>query len=233
MIHSRRLLQAALAVVTLALTCCATAPAVEEPEYHPDDTKAPAGFKLDKNELLTDEELQDITHVVPDEIQEALVHTRYKHESFLATYSSGGRRAADSIARAALAHRINPKVLIVLSQLVGQLVSARDYPLPAARVEYLFSCGCDRGRCDQASGGFDAQIECAAAHLGDAMQRTSDGEPTAHGFAVATESRTDDGVVVRPKNAATAALYDFVGNASEAHGGAWLFALLWNKDGWL
>jgi hypothetical protein len=249
--NGARLVLPALCMLAAGLAVLAgcAAEVVPRPDYHPDDRLVRKGFVFDKNLLLSDEELRDLTKNQPNGIQEKLEKTRYNRPSFLAVYRSNNTerpwqspsgassfnvRPADAIARLSVEHRLNPKLFLVLSQLVGQLISATSFPQPAGRVEYTFGCGCSsEGVCDAEEGGYHVQIACIAGEVRDAMDRLGRGEPTLRGWQTGKTKRSVDGVTVKPTNDATAALYDVLGEVSEGEGGAWLFAVLWSKEGWL
>ncbi|MEZ5980533.1 MAG: hypothetical protein R3F34_20300 [Planctomycetota bacterium] len=206
----------------------------DAPEMHPDDVLPRAGFRFERDTLLSDADMRDVTFARVDAIQRSLDKTRYNQPSFLATYRSHGVLASQALERSAKAHRISPRVLLVFSQLVGQLVSARSYPLPPSRVEYAFGCGCTiKETCEQSAGGYGEQVECLAKRLAASMATLEKGGTTPAGYAVGKVKVTLDGVRVTPSNAATAAVYDVLQDVSEGKGGAWLFAVLASKEGWL
>jgi hypothetical protein len=222
--------------VGLALACvCSSACAEPDaPQMHPDDMLPRAGFRFDKDTLLSDADMRDVTFARADAIQRSFDKTRYNQPSFLATYRSHGVLASQAVERSAKAHRISPRVLLVFSQLIGQLVSARSYPLPPSRVEYAFGCGCTmKETCEQSEGGYGEQVECLAKRLAASMTTLETGGATPSGYAVGKSTVTLDGARVTPSNAATAAVYDVLQDVSEREGGAWLFAVLASKEGWL
>lgn len=225
------------AVIASALVACAAcAPvdaAVFTPTYHADDRAPSAGF--DPNALIDDAVLADVTW---DDaaVQRYLERTHYAARSFLAVYHSGDCgesgtwcSAAHAIAVSSQRHAVNARVLLAFAEVEGQLLSAPDYPLPSARVEYAFACGCDVNGCDPAAAGFDVQVECLAAKLAAARDAAASGGATSRGARVGESFTTLDGVTVVPANAATAAVYDVLPDVSVGAGGAWMVSTLTPK----
>jgi hypothetical protein len=105
-------------------------------------------------------------------------------------------------------------------------VGEQFYPSPAARVEYVFGCGCSApARCDPALAGFDVQLECLARTLRTSLDEiTTDGQ-TAGGWGPGKTTTTLDEQQVTPANAATAVLYQYSPKVGAGSSGNWLF---WN-----
>lgn len=83
--------------------------------------------------------------------------------------------------------------------------------------------------------GFDNQAECAAGTLSRSMDRAVTSTGTVSGWARNGAKATQDGVIVTPKNAATAALYTYTpwvgeaGGGREGVGGASLRFAVWDR----
>jgi hypothetical protein len=99
-------------------------------------------------------------------------------------------------------------------------------------VEYVFGCGCARGttQCDPALAGFDLQVDCLGRQLRANLDAVAASGHTPSGWAPGVAMSTLDGARVTPKDASTAALYDYAPLvAYQKAGGSWLFWNVWEK----
>ncbi len=191
-----------------------------------------AGGTFDENEIVSLASFTDANGIAEAAIQTFLEATPYGAASFLSTYSSNGVRADDAILQAAARYTLNPLVFLVAAEEAQGLVSLSTYPTTPARVEYVFNCGCAESQtsCDPLKAGFDVQVSC----LGNALRESLDAiAATGHtdgGWAPSTPSTTLDGAKVKPSDASTAAIYQYLPTVAVGKaGGTWLFWNLWKK----
>jgi hypothetical protein len=193
---------------------------------------APADVPFDPGSIVDTASFTDAQNFsTANEIQQFLQKTPYNHASFLTTYVSGGIRASEAIALASERYQINPLVFLVRAEVDGGLIAASTYPLPPAKVEYVFGCGCPGGGapCDPALGGFDKQVDCLGRALRASLSLAcGPSGATPGGWAVGKTSTTIDGVNVTPSSEATAALYQYTPVVAQgAAGGSWMFFNVW------
>lgn len=205
--------------------------------------KAAAESKeLDRNDILDDVSMTDATSMTATQVQTFLERTPYGVRSVLAGYQPKGKLASRIIADTAKEYEINPMVLLVRVQLAQNLVSrktASDLELDRA-----FGCGCtdsesgasdtdDAGAkgtsskptssattCARELEGFENQARCSASTLRRAMDALAGADgATRSGWAKGKPKKTRDGIVVTPKNDATAALYGYLPWVGKLGGG--------------
>jgi hypothetical protein len=189
------------------------------------------GAAFDANEILDSPSMQDEQGLVLGDVQAFLQRPPYGAPSFLSDYTSNGLSAAEAIEQAAQRYALNPLVFLVRAQMDQGLIGSSTYPLPAARVEYAFGCGCAApGACDAAYAGFDIQVACLGTALRDSLDQIAASGSTAGGWGPGATSTTRDSVQITPHDDSTAALYQYtpVVAAGKA-GGNWLFWNLWQK----
>lgn len=171
-----------------------------------EDELSEPGF--DRNRLVSDEAFTDWEAMDAEQIQAFLDDTPYGNRSRLATYSSGGKTAAQGIADAAAKYHINPLAILVRAQMEQSLI-AKTQPSQFA-LDYAFGCGCpDGGSCSTQWKGFHKQAECMAGHMRDYLDDQDGGGETIAGWKVGRAKKTLDPQWVTPKNKATAALYTY------------------------
>lgn len=200
------------------------------PEVPPDDLVEQVGYKADgstfnQHLLVEDAVFTDADYLTETEVQAFFEASPYATRSFLADYSVGGRSAARVVVDAAQAWRINPLVLLTKLQVEMGLVSRLEAP-SAYRLEHAMGCACpDGAACSAAEAGFDSQVDCAGRvfrwYLDDLAEKGS----TISGWTVSKSRQTLDGEWVKPRSAATAALYTYTPWVLRGEGGNWLF---WN-----
>jgi hypothetical protein len=218
----------------LALICaCSSGPQWVWP---PADFTSQGG-DFDPNTLIDQTASLTDTSSLPMEstVQSFLLQTPYGGSSFLATYASNGVSAARAITLTATTYQLNPLLFLVRAEMDQALLSLATYPVPAARVEYAFGCGCDvtpsqttpNPTCDPSLAGFDKQVDCLARTMRSYLDGVCGATgTTAGGWAQGTMTTTNDGVVVTPANQATAALYQYTPLVLQGFaGGNWFF---WN-----
>ncbi|MFO0675635.1 MAG: hypothetical protein U0169_03815 [Polyangiaceae bacterium] len=214
-----------VAVAVVFAACAKEAPektVLQGPDLSvPEQTFDPGG-------LIDVAEFTDVDALDLEQLQGFFFRTPYGRGSFLETYQSNGVRAANAIQRAATKFRINPIVLLVRAQMEQGLVGEEFYPFPPKRVEYVFGCGCPGvGDCDPAYAGFDLQAECLAGALRRSLDEIAASGVTAGGWGPDRETSTLDGEKVTPKNAATAALYQYTPKVGLKESSNWLFWRIW------
>ncbi len=168
------------------------------------------GAEFDADEILDSPSMQDPQAMTLAQVQAFLSRPPYGAPSFLSDYTSNGLSAAEAILTAAQRFALNPLVFLVRAQMDQGLVGLTTYPLPAARVEYAFGCGCAApGTCDAAYAGFDVQVACLGAALRDSLDQIAAGGSTAGGWGPGMASTTRDDVQITPRDDSTAALYAY------------------------
>lgn len=184
------------------------------------------------NVIVTDGELEEGAGGV-DAVQSFLegAGNPYGRASFLATYQSHGLRASDAVLSSARRWRLNPLLFLVQAQAAQGLIGQDTYPSPPERVEYVFDCGCvAAASCDVALAGFDRQVDCLGREIRAALDAIEAGGVTVSGFGPGVSTLTLDGVLVRPSNRDTAALYERTPTVADGKaGGTWLLWNLWNR----
>ncbi|MBX3228673.1 MAG: hypothetical protein KIT84_08475 [Labilithrix sp.] len=165
------------------------------------------------------------------DVQRFLERTPWDRPSWLAKESvvlmnelpRGPVPVSEAVVRTAQAHNINPVLLLARMQVEKSLVAASAPPPASVRA---FALGCEKptaaypnGR-DPAHASLEVQLECAAATLENQFARARSGKGK---FMVWGETATEDGVLVRPAEAATAALYAYTPvEGTKAKNGNWL-----------
>lgn len=176
---------------------------------------------FDANDVLDDTSLRDSEAMTEDDVQHFLEETPWGNASVLATYEEGGMTAAQIMTAAAKKHGINPLEMIVRVQMEQGLVKKTTASDKA--INYAFGCGCPSAPVCKTSPekytGFANQAECAAGTLARSMERAVTTKGTVSGWARNRAKSSEDGVMVTPANAATAALYTYTPWVGEAGGG--------------
>ncbi len=199
----------------------------------PDDTPALAyeAGPFDKNDVLTDGELTDSGALDVTLVQAFLNKNPYGWKSVLATYTTGGKTAAQAIVDAAKAHGINPIVVLTRLQLEQSLIGKETATQKA--LDYAMGCGCpDNQQCNPAYKGFGKQVDCMAARFRSYLDDLGDGGTTVAGFGVGKGKKTLDGYTVTPENQATAAIYTYTPWVSSAKNHRKIWALFADTVGY-
>jgi hypothetical protein len=218
----------------LALAACAAPddsafPEHDEPsdfeEVPPgDDGKAdvagiPATF--DRHLVMSDELFTRTGAVTVEGLQAFFEETPYGR-SWLADELIDGRLASEVIVEVAVAHELNPVMLVARMQVEKSLVSKTVRPAQS-KIDYAFGCGCpDNRACNPAYRGLDRQLDCAATTL----RRWYDGSVAGDGlWVLGVAKRTLDPSWITPRSHATASLYAYTPWVQQGYGGNWL---VWN-----
>ena len=184
------------------------------------------GYGFDPHFLIEDDVFVDAEFLSTDDLQVFFEATPYGKRSFLATYTVDGISAAEMIKGAATEWQINPLVLLVKLQVETSLVFEHEIPTQH-RIDRAMGCGCpdDDPSCSGAPRGLRGQIDCAARVFRAYLTELQQGRQTRSGWRVDRSKNTLDPQSVRPRNAATAALYTYTPWVLTRQGGNWLF---WN-----
>ncbi len=227
----KRALPAGVAARVLLVVSCASACTGGGSTSVLQSSDLTAGSGFDASELVPLTALQDAATLDAAHVSAFLAATPYGHASFLSSYASHGQSAASSIVSAAQAYALNPLLFLVRAEMDQGLVGAASYPSPAARVEFAFGCGCAApGQCDAAYEGFDVQVRCLGAALRQSLDAVAARGKTDGGWGPGLPSTTLDGVRVTPRDASTAALYQYTPVVALGQpGGNWLLWNLWQR----
>lgn len=179
----------------------------------------PATF--DRHLVMTDALFTATTAVDVEGLQAFFEVTPYGR-SWLADERIDGRLASEVIVEVAIAHELNPVMLVARMQVEKSLVSKTVRPAQS-KIDYAFGCGCpDNRACNPAYRGLDKQLDCAATTL----RKWYDGSVAGDGlWVVGTSKRTLDPLSVNPRSHATASLYAYTPWVQQGYGGNWL---VWN-----
>ncbi len=174
--------------------------------------------EFDRNAVLDDKSLRDVGAMTVEDVQSFLEETPYDGEaSVLATYEENGKTAAAIIHEKATEHGINPLELLVRLQMDKGLISKKT--AKGNDIKHAFACGCPNTSVCAKYEGFTNQADCAAGTLRRSMDRATTATGTVSGWARSRSKQTEDGLMVTPKNSATAALYTYTPYVGEAGGG--------------
>ena len=191
----------------------------------PDDWQGKADAapsRFDKNTIVYDDWFGDSDYVDAAMVQAFFEDTPYGTRSFLADYKIGDRTAAELVVEAAVAHGINPMLLVTRMQGEQGLVAKTVKP-SAYRLDRAFGCGCpDGSSCMRTYSGFDKQLDCAAGTLQTHYQGSVGGAGKYVYWDKGVSGQTLDPLWVKPSNHATAALYTYTPWVSVGAGGNWL-----------
>ncbi|HEY5928457.1 MAG TPA: hypothetical protein VIV11_42515 [Kofleriaceae bacterium] len=192
-------------------------------EVDPEDAKAdglPATF--DQNFIVTDALLIESLSMSVEEVQKFFENNPYGTRSWLASYKVGDMTAAEMVVESAVAHDINPLILIARMQVETSLVSKTSAPT-TRMINRALGCGCpDGGSCNPAYSGLRSQLDCGAKTL----RRWYDASIAGTGQWLKGRTRsTLDKRRVTPLNHATASFYAYTPWVLVGSGGAWL---AWN-----
>jgi hypothetical protein len=198
------------------------------PEDLVDQSGKADGSTFDATRLMDDAVFEDTAYLTASEVQALLEETPYSGtRSFLADVKSAtGLPLSQVIVDLSVAYRINPLVLIVKLQVEASLVAKTKAP-GKFLLDRAMGCGCHDGDASCANGelGLIPQIECAASELRRYLDDLDTKGHTVSGWSVGKSKLTSDGISLRPKNRATAALYTYTPWVLKGTGGNWLF---WN-----
>ena len=197
-------------------------PAIAEDLVVVSSGKADAFFNPDN--LIEDAVFMDAEYMSADEILGFFQTNPYGGRSFLTDYEEDNMSAAEIVADAASEFGINPLVLLTKIQVESSLIYATAAPT-LTLLNRATGCGCHDGMsyCSAGAKGFRRQVRCAAEAFQSYLQDLTDGGQTISGWQVGVAKMAQDDVLVRPENAATAALYTYTPWVLPYQGGNWLF----------
>jgi hypothetical protein len=187
-------------IALVLLLCCACAG-----DAPPDDeldvlASTPGG--LDRNRLIEDSDLVGDQSVTVAQIQKLLVN----HGSALATYSEGGRTAAQWIVQESVAKQISPVYMVARIETESSLIRSGTLN----KLRQATGCACpDNVPCDPAFAAFGLQVRCAAELMRGYLNDLAAKNSTITGWGVGIGRSTFDPCWVVPQNRATAALYTY------------------------
>lgn len=192
------------------------------------------GTSFDKNSVLSDAALRDVSAMSTEDVQAFLEKTPWGHASILSAYEEDGKSAALIIHDAAKSYGINPLALLVRVQTEQSLVYKES--ASESSVFSAFGCGCpSTSTCSVQYQGFTKQADCAASTLSRSLDSALTSEGTASGWKKGVSKRTEDDILITPKNAATAALYTYTpwvgesGGGKQGVGGTSLYYDVWKR----
>ncbi len=217
-------------ILVALLTGCMTGDEYTGEHDEPADFEVGAGdgkadeadATFSRHDVVSDAVFTDATSMTVAEVQAFLEASPYDNTSWLATYTSGSRTAAQMIVEAATNHDISPLMLLSRMQVEATLVSKAARP-STSRINAALGCGCHDGRaCYSGYSGLAAQLECGA----DTLRKWYDASIEGDGiFNRGVAKRTLDPLTVTPTNHATASLYAYTPWVLVGRGGNWL---VWN-----
>lgn len=185
----------------LFLPCLLSLACVGDP---PDDPAAqfsmPGG--LDRNRLIEDADLEGDQAVTVGQIQALLEH----QGSALATFSEGGRTAAQWIVGESIAQHVSPIYMVARIETESSLIRSGTL----SKLRQATGCACPDGApCDPSFAAFGLQVRCAAELVRGYLDDLDSHGATITGWAVGAGRSTFDPCWVVPQNRATAALYTY------------------------
>jgi hypothetical protein len=185
--------------IAITLLLCACAAEAPDPE-HDNIRSTPGG--LDRHHLLDDAELEGDQSVTVAQIQALLAD----QGSALASYSEGGRTAAQWIVQESIAQHISPIYMIARIETESSLIRSGSL----SKIKQATGCACpDGAACDPAFAGFGLQVRCAAELVRGYLADLDADNSTITGWGVGIGRNTFDPCWVVPQTRATAALYTY------------------------
>lgn len=185
----------------LAIVCLLSACAAEAPVDETDGIRLTPGG-LDRHRLLEDADLEGDQAVTVAQIQALL----QDQGSALASYSEGGRTAAQWIVQESKAKQISPVYMVARIETESSLIRSGTLN----KLKQATGCACpDGAACDPALAGFGLQVRCAAELVRGYLTDLDAKGSTITGWRVGVGRNTSDPCWVVPQNRATAALYTY------------------------
>lgn len=173
----------------------------EPPDDDPDDLRSTPGG-LDRNRLLEDTDIEGGQAITTAQVQALLE----KYGSALATFSEGGKTAAQTIVGESLANGISPLYMVARIETESSLIRSGTL----SKIRQATGCGCpDGAACDPAFAAFNLQVRCAAQLIRGYLTDLTAKNSTITGWGVGVGKSTSDPCWVVPANRATAALYTY------------------------
>jgi len=178
-------------------------------------------FSFDKNYLMSDDELNSCNIKDESHVQKFLE----EKGSFLASYSPDGQSAARIIAREAEHYNVSACWILATLQKEQSLITIKDPE--QGRLDWAMGYACPSGGgCNPKYKGFEKQVRSASAQIEEGYRQN----PENYTFQVGKETKTEDGEIVKPKNFATAANYNYTPVVGPP-GGNYLLVKAWSDFG--
>ena len=223
-------MRALLIITPAAILGCGSSSTPGESVLHPLDLELPdEAESFDADNVLSSVEFADTSDATLVKLNEFLANTPYGTASFLSNYRAGSVSASSALMHAATAFGVHPAALLARLEMEQGLVALTRYPPTAARVEYVFRCGCAGAECDPALAGLDKQLDCMALRWANARDRIAREGATLGGWSIGMEKESTDGVLVTPNNAATCAMYEELGEVGDGSRGTSLFYAVFTR----
>ena len=213
----------ATSVAIFAFAACSG----ESEDAHTDGDIGNQGAELafSASSLLSDADFTDTGALTAAQIQSYLEHPCCGTGSSLATYSQGGKTAAEAISEAATASGINPIEFLVRLQVERSLICQ---PASTYKIDEALSCGCpDNSSCSSMFAGFDKQVTCAGDAFKKYLTNIKNTGDSGYGWGPHKTTVSSDKYKVTPDDAATAALYTYT--PWVYNGGNYLHWQVWNS----
>ena len=157
---------------------------------------------VDRHRLIEDADLVGDQTVTVGQIQKLLEN----HGSALATYSEGGRTAAQWIVQESQKQSISPVYMVARIETESSLIRSGTL----SKIRQATGCACPDGvPCDPNFAGFGTQVRCAAELVRGYIRDLDAKNSTITGWGVGRGRNTSDPCWVVPQNRATAALYTY------------------------
>ena len=158
---------------------------------------------VDRHRLIEDADLVGDQTVTVGQIQKLLEN----HGSALATYSEGGRTAAQWIVQESQKQSISPVYMVARIETESSLIRSGTL----SKIRQATGCACPDGvsGCDPNFAGFGTQVRCAAELVRGYIRDLDAKNSTITGWGVGRGRNSSDPCWVVPQNRATAALYTY------------------------
>jgi hypothetical protein len=196
-----------LALSALVFACGDTTDSEEEQDGSESaltELKKGSTKKLDLNNLLEDDDILGGKGITAAQIQGFLD----EKGSYLATYSDGGRTAAQIIVDECRANGVSP--IYMLARIQGESSLVESKSPNTKNIPKATGCGCPDGKgCSAQYKGFANQITCASKLIKKYFDEMDTKGATVADWKVNGTKKTLDPCTVTPKNRATAALYTY------------------------
>jgi hypothetical protein len=184
---------------SLLLLFACTPEVTDEPD---EDLTALTPGGVDRHRLIEDSDLAGDQDVTVAQIQKLLEN----HGSALATFSEGGKTAAQWIVTESKAAQISPVYMVARIETESSLIRSGTL----SKIRQATGCACPDGApCDPKFAAFNLQVRCAAELMRGYLTDLAADNSTITGWGVGVGKNTFDPCWVVPQNRATAALYTY------------------------
>ncbi|HSO00360.1 MAG TPA: S-layer homology domain-containing protein, partial [Candidatus Nanopelagicales bacterium] len=192
----------------------------------------------DRNTVMTDEEMLDVSAFTAAEVDAFLARPYPKYHnngSCLSRMTFGGKSTGTVIVDAAKKYGLNPMFLLTHLQKESSLIGNTASTCSQSRLDKAFGCGCpDYAECSPAYKGFTNQTDCAAKLTRSYLDDLATKGYTIASWRVGTGKKTLDNYTITPAARAAAVLYTYtpwVGDkdsgGNKAPFGNYLFWKVW------